>query len=138
MIKYKESKKISDKDLRPLYESISWHYAGKYSDLSVILENSYLVYSAWDGDRLVGLVRTVGDGLSIQYVQDILILPEYKKLGIGKELLRYALEKSEHIRQFALITGSSEENRYVLDWYEKQGLRPFEKDEIKGFWRVKI
>jgi len=34
-----------------------------------------------------------------------------------------------------LITDGSEENKYVLDWYELQGLTPFEKAGVQGFWR---
>jgi len=137
MIQYKETKLIKDEDLRPLYESVGWSYGKKFDDLSVLLTGSYLVYSAWDNDKLVGFIRTVGDGVSIQYVQDLVVLPDYRKFGIGKALMGYVLEKSEHIRQFVLITDAGSETQYVRDWYKKQGLTAFEEASVAGFWRIK-
>jgi len=137
MISYKESKEISDKDLRALYDALDWvSYTEQLLDLQALLTNCQLVYSAWDGEKLVGLVRTVGDGISIQYVQDILILPDYQKSGIGKQLLAYVLEKSKDIRQVVLMTDTSPENQYVLDWYKKQGLTSFQESGLEGFWKM--
>ena len=44
------------------------------------------------GRRLVGLVRVVGDGASIAYVQDLLVHPDWQRRGIGARLLRDAME----------------------------------------------
>jgi len=138
MIQYKETKLIDDKDLRQLYESQSWKsYLDKFDDLSILLQNCQIVYSAWDNETLVGLVRTVGDGVSIQYVQDLLVLPKYQKLGIGGELMKHVFKKSEHIRQLVLITDAGVDTEYVRNWYEKQGLVQLEKADIKGFLRLK-
>ena len=134
MIHYKETRLIADKDLRPLYESEGWasYYEG-FDDLQVILKDCKLVYSAWDKEKLVGLVRTIGDGVYIQHVQDLIVLPDYQKRGIGVELMRYVFAKSENIRKLVLITDGSEENRYILDWYKRQGLLPFEEMGLVGF-----
>ena len=136
-INYKTTKKINDKQLRPLYNSVDWFYSKEFADLEELLKGSHIVYSAWDGEKLVGLIRTVGDGLSIEYVQDLLVLPNYKKLGIGKALLGYVLEQAVEIHQVALATDASEENQYILDWYKKQGLTPFTEAGVAGFWRKK-
>jgi len=85
---------------------------------------------------LVGLIRTVGDGISIQYVQDLLVLPEYQKRGIGSRLLRQVIEQSQEIRQFVLITDGSEENKAAIEFYQKQGLKTFDESGLCGLWRV--
>jgi len=137
MIEYKETKLISDSDLRPLYESVGWvSYTDKVSDLTTLLTHCQLVFSAWDNGKLVGLIRTVGDGISIQYVQDLLVLPEYQKRGIGSKLLKKAIEQSKEIRQFVLITDGSEENKAATTFYQKQGLMNFDETGICGLWRV--
>jgi len=143
MITYKETKQIEDKDLRPLYLSVGWaSYTERITDLSTLLVDCQLVYSAWDtntlgGEKLVGLIRTVGDGLSIQYIQDFLVLPDYQKQGIGTTLFKKVLEHSEHIRQLVLITDGSEENREIIEYYKNLGLRTFTDAGLCGLWRMK-
>ena len=137
MIEYKEKKSISDADLRPLYESVGWtSYTDKISDLSTLLTDCQLVFSAWQDGKLVGLIRTVGDGISIQYVQDLLVLPQYQKRGIGSKLLQHVMDESKDIRQFVLITDGSEENKAAIEFYKKLGLRTFEETEVCGLWRM--
>ncbi len=48
-------------------------------NLMEAIENSLRVITAWDKDKLVALLRIVGgDGYSIIYIQDILILEDYQ------------------------------------------------------------
>ena len=37
--------------------------------------------AAYDEDRLVGLIRVVGDGLTIVFIQDLLVYPQYQRQG---------------------------------------------------------
>ncbi|MEO7218700.1 MAG: GNAT family N-acetyltransferase [Gemmatimonadaceae bacterium] len=53
---------------------------------------------AWDGARLVGVVRVVGDGYMFSAVADILVDPKYQRLGIGRELMRRALAAAPDAR----------------------------------------
>jgi len=137
MIEYRVTKKIYDNDLRPLYESVGWSsYTNELPDLSALITNSHLVISAWNNKQLIGLIRTVGDGVSIQYVQDILVLPTYQNQGIGSNLFQQVLEHSKNIRQFVLMTDASVENQATIKFYEKHGLRRFEDTQICGLWRM--
>ncbi len=47
-----------------------------------------LVVSAWNGDRLVGVARTLTDFCYVAYLADLLVRAEYQKRGIGRELIR--------------------------------------------------
>ena len=137
MIEYKETRLISDANLRPLYESVGWtSYTDKISDLRTLLTPCQLVFSAWDNEVLVGLIRTVGDGISIQYVQDILVLPDYQKQGIGSKLLEKVIEHSKEIRQLVLITDGSEDNKAAIEFYKRHGLQTFEETGVCGLWRM--
>jgi len=136
VIDYVHTKDLKDSDLRPLYQSAGWtSYTEKFEDLSVLITNSREVISAWDNSTLVGLVRTVGDGLSIQYIQDLLVLPEYQSRGIGSELMKKVMAASTHIRQFVLITDGQEENKAAIEFYKKQGLKTFDETKTCGLWR---
>ncbi len=46
---------------------------------------------AWDGGSLVGVVRVLSDGYTFSAVADILVDPEYQRLGIGRILMQHAL-----------------------------------------------
>jgi GNAT superfamily N-acetyltransferase len=46
---------------------------------------------AWDGARLVGVVRVLSDGYTFSAIADILVDPEYQRRGIGRSLMQHAL-----------------------------------------------
>ena len=135
MLEYKTTKELADNDLRQLYVAQGWiSYTDAFDDLSVLVKDCMLVYSAWDGDKLVGLIRVVGDNQSIAYVQDLLVLPAYQGKGIGRELLGYIIEKTKHIRQFVLMTDRTDENQHICEWYVRQGFIAFEQTGLIGYY----
>jgi GNAT superfamily N-acetyltransferase len=48
--------------------------------------------SAWHGDRLVGVLRVLSDNYLFATIPEILVDPEYQRQGIGRELMRRALD----------------------------------------------
>jgi GNAT superfamily N-acetyltransferase len=46
---------------------------------------------AWSGDRLVGSVRVLSDGYFFSTVPEVMVDPEFRRQGVGKELMRRAL-----------------------------------------------
>jgi GNAT superfamily N-acetyltransferase len=46
---------------------------------------------AWDGGRLVGVVRVLSDGYFFATVPEIFVDPDYRGRGIGRELMHQAL-----------------------------------------------
>jgi ribosomal protein S18 acetylase RimI-like enzyme len=51
------------------------------------MQNSSSVFSAWDGQKLIGLINVLDDGIMTAYIHYLLIMPEYQHIGIGKELI---------------------------------------------------
>ena len=49
---------------------------------------------AWSGERLVGSVRVLSDGYFFNTVPEVMVDPEFRKHGIGRELMRRALDAS--------------------------------------------
>jgi len=136
MITYKTTKDIDPQKVLALYESDGWKsYLKEDFDIGTMLSNSYMVYSAWDEERLIGLIRTVGDGVSIQYIQDILVHEDYRNQKIGYALFRYILEASSHIRTLALMTNDTIENEPIKQWYKKVGLKTFQETGVIGYCR---
>jgi GNAT superfamily N-acetyltransferase len=93
------------------------------------IKSSLDVFTAWDGE---GLIRVVGDGQTIVYIQDILVLQGYKRQGIGTALLRQALETYPHVRQKVLLTDDSPETR---GFYEANGFKSCDKGQVVAFAR---
>lgn len=53
---------------------------------------------AWDGTRLVGVVRVLSDGYTFSAIADILVDPEYQRIGIGRALMKRALATTPDAR----------------------------------------
>lgn len=50
--------------------------------------------TAWDNDKLVGCIRILSDGYLFGTISEILVQREYQKQGIGRELMRRAIDIS--------------------------------------------
>lgn len=94
------------------------------------IKNSLYNYAAYENNKLVGLIRVVGDNNTIIYIQDILVLGDYQKLGIGTTLIQYVINKHKNVRQICLMTGKSEKQKA---FYEKNGFKEYSELEVVGF-----
>ncbi len=54
--------------------------------IAEMLANSNLVVSAWTGEQLVGVARSITDFHYACYLSDLAVAQTYQKLGIGKRL----------------------------------------------------
>ncbi len=133
MITYQQETKISQQDLLDLYNDAGWGAYTTQPDVLVkAIKGSLYVLTARDGDRLVGLIRIVGDGQTIVYIQDILVLKAYKRKGIGKTLMQKALGEFKQVRQKVLLTDDNPETR---GFYEAMGFQSCDKGELVAFVR---
>lgn len=55
--------------------------------IETAFENSGLVLSLWDGERLVGLARVLTDGVAVAYLCDLAVEPDVQGAGVGKRLI---------------------------------------------------
>ncbi|HEM3518643.1 TPA: GNAT family N-acetyltransferase [Streptococcus suis] len=119
MITYKQDPQFDFQAVLELYASVGWtNYTDRPAMLQKALDHSLFVLAAYDGDRLVGLLRAVGDGHSIVFIQDILVLPTYQRQGIGRQLLEQAITHFSGIYQLHLLTDNTEKTR---SFYEAIG-----------------
>lgn len=116
---FKEDIILNIEDILCLYNDVGWSsYIKDIDSLMKSIENSLKVISVWDKNLLVGLIRVIGDGYSIIYIQDILVLQKYQNKGIGKRLIESILDKYKNVRQKVLLT--DKENK-TISFYKKEG-----------------
>ncbi|HEM3703513.1 TPA: GNAT family N-acetyltransferase [Streptococcus suis] len=119
MITYKQDSQLDFQAVLDLYASVGWtNYTDRPAMLQKALKHSLFVLAAYNGDCLVGLLRAVGDGHSIVFIQDILVLPTYQRQGIGRHLLEQAITHFPGIYQLHLLTDNTEKTR---SFYEAIG-----------------
>lgn len=95
-----------------LYSSVGWSaYTSDPSSLRKAFEGSLLTLAAYDNGGLAGIIRTVGDGSSIVYIQDIIVSPERQRQGIGTALVKAVLERFPSVRQIILTTDDTEQTK---------------------------
>ncbi|WP_431709767.1 GNAT family N-acetyltransferase [Glutamicibacter uratoxydans] len=104
-IDYRLDAKLDPSALIDLYDSVQWtEYTKDPQRLTAAVAASLAVLTAYDGQKLVGLARLVGDGLTIIYLQDILVAPNYQRRGIGRQLMQRLLAPFADVRQQVLMT----------------------------------
>ena len=87
------------------------------------------IYLARDGEKIVGLVRLIGDGFSSVFVQDLLVLPSYQRQGIGSFLMKQALADYKDAYQVQLAT---EETEKTLGFYRSLGFETLSSFQCTG------
>ena len=132
MIGYKINDAVSFEEIFSLYEAVGWtNYTSNPIMLQNALEHSLFILTARDEEgKLIGFLRAVGDGYSILYIQDIIVLPEYQRQGIGTQLLRQTLEYFNEVYQIILTTDSEVK---TIAFYEANGFTAFSKYGCTSF-----
>lgn len=77
-ITYTTTHTFTPATLQDLLHSVDWssgHYPEK---LAVAMQNFKTVISAWDGDKLIGMICAMDDGIMNAYVHYLLVRPEYQ------------------------------------------------------------
>lgn len=60
--------------------------------MAQMLDGANLIVSAWDGERIIGVARSLSDFAFCTYLSDLAVDQRYQKQGIGRELMRRTLE----------------------------------------------
>lgn len=126
--------RYNDAEIRLLYKSVGWtSYLRREDLLREAYAASLLTLAARDEGRLCGIVRGVGDGVSVLYIQDLLVLPEYQHRGIGSRLLEQMLGAFPDVNQAVLLTDDTEA---TIGFYEKAGFRKVNRVGCCAFIRL--
>lgn len=122
---YQRIKEFNKEELQDLFLSVSWD-SGNYPDLlQLAIRNSHQVISAWEKDRLIGLMNSISDGAMTAYFQYLLVRPQYQGQGIGTKLVKQMLTEYKDYARKVLIAYEKEFDFYKACGFEVgEGRRP--------------
>ena len=121
-ITYNDTKKdLPNAALNKLFISAGWSDGIETEDMlnhfNVPFINSTLVISAWDNEKLIGVVRVLSDKVIRSIIYDLVIFPEYQQKGIVRELVRRCIE---HFPNSEWLVQTTNE---IYPYYEKIGFK---------------
>ncbi len=118
-IHYRDIHDFRREDLERLFLSVEWS-SGHFPDkLCVAMKNFSTVYSAWDGDRLVGMICAMDDGIMNAYVHYLLVDPDYQGKTIGRTLVNMAKEKYRDYLRIVVVAYDDERHFYEACGFQK-------------------
>ncbi|MCR4615468.1 MAG: GNAT family N-acetyltransferase [Clostridiales bacterium] len=115
-ISYKDIHDFGKEKLERLFLSVEWSSGHFPEKLVVAMKNFDTVFSAWDGDKLIGMVCAMDDGIMNAYVHYLLVDPEYHGKTVGRTLVEMVKEKYRDYLRIAVIAYNDE-----LDFYRNCG-----------------
>ena len=131
----REYTKYNEEEILRLYSAVGWTaYTENMPALREGFKNSLLVLAAYDGEELLGLIRAVGDGATIVFVQDILVFPDKQRQGIGTTLLKAILDRYPDVRQIELATDNTPK---TVAFYRSMGFSEMSEIGCCGFMRCR-
>ena len=129
----KEYRSYNAAEIRRLYTEVAWTaYTENMPALEQGYKNSLLVLAAYEDDELLGIIRVVGDGFTIIFIQDILVFPKAQRKGVGTALLKAVLDRYPDVRQIELTTDNTPE---TVAFYQSLGFTAFSEMGCCGFMK---
>jgi predicted N-acetyltransferase YhbS len=96
-------------------------------------DNSNLIVTAWEADLLVGVSRAITDWAWSCYLADLAVRDDYKKEGIGKQLINLTKERVGDESMVLLLSVPT-----AMEYYPKVGFKKQESSFImdRAEWRT--
>ena len=90
MIQYRDNAAITAEQAIELYKRSTLGERRPIHNIQTfeaMLKNANLTITAWDGERLVGISRSLTDFAYVAYLADLAVDQDYQRSGVGKQLI---------------------------------------------------
>ena len=129
----REYTEFNEEEILRLYSEVGWTaYTERMPALREGYKNSMLILGAYENDELLGIIRAVGDGYTIVFIQDILVYPSRQRQGIGTALLKAVLDRYPEVRQIELATDNTPK---TIAFYKSLGFSEMSEIGCCGFMK---
>ena len=122
MIKYTEKKIFTQEQVQELFLSVNWVSGNYPKRLYKALMNSSTVLTAWDNEKLVGLIRVLDDTEMLAQIHYVLVNPNYQGKGIASKMMEYIKEKYKNFLYIEVMP----EDKNNVSFYKKHGFSVME------------
>lgn len=106
-----------------LRESARWPKVNNHA-VEKALNNSLYSVCVYNGDKIIGYGRVIGDDGIYYYIQDMMVLPEFQRKGIGRKimalLLNYLEQNADSTAFFGLMAAKGFSAFYEPYGFEKR------------------
>jgi len=122
VITYKTNAKLEAHELADLFKSSG--IKRPVEDLNRVknmIDNSNLLVTAWDGEKLVGVARALSDLSYCCYLSDLAVDKEYQNQGIGHELVNEIQKLIGEESNLVLLSAPEAMEYYPKIGFEKAG-----------------
>lgn len=112
-ITYKDSKDIKPEDISRVFMTSG--IKRPYQDLDRLermLQNSDIVITAWQDEKMIGIARALTDYSYCCYLSDLAVDLDYQKCGIGQKLINMVREKIGEESSLVLLSAPGAVNYY--------------------------
>ena len=116
MIEYKTVKEFTKEELQRLFLSVEWSSGHFPEKLVLAMKGFSSVFSAYDGDKLIGMACAMDDGVMNAYLHYLLVDPAYQGQGVGRQLVAMVKQKYKDYLRIAVIGYDAE-----LSFYQNCG-----------------
>ena len=134
MIEYKEFGLEEFERIKEIYQGEGWSaYLHDDEALKRAFDKSLYCLGAYDENKLIGFVRSVGDGEHIVLVQDLIVEAEYQRRKIGTTLLKHVWDRYINVRMFQVNTDIEDERDN--QFYRSFGMKPISEGNMISYFR---
>lgn len=118
-IEYKDIHNFESEELERLFLSVDWSSEHFPDKLVVAMKNFNTVYSAWDGNKLIGMICAMDDGIMNAYVHYLLVDPKYHGQTVGRTLVDMVKQKYKEYMRIVVVAYDDELHFYEACGFEK-------------------
>lgn len=112
----KRIKDFSEENLQVLFSSVNWKSASNPQKLVNAFMNSTNVISAWEDDRLIGIIRSMDDGCWSANIDCLVVHKDYQGKGIASKLLTELLDDLKNIEYINVCPDDKKMDTFYLQF----------------------
>ena len=102
MIRYIEAMPTAD-EFNSLSDSVGWGCTDR-EIVEKALKNTVYSICAYDNDKIIGFGRLIGDMAMFLYIQDVMVLPEYQRMQVGSNIMKFLVSKVDELKKIILAS----------------------------------
>jgi ribosomal protein S18 acetylase RimI-like enzyme len=116
---------VTDRELNKLFAA-SWP-SHQVVTFQPVLSSSMVCVCAFKGSELIGFVNAAWDGRAHAFILDTTVHPSYRRMGIGRQLVRNAVNEA---KKRGVIWVHVDYEPQLKEFYNLCGFRPSEAGVI--------